>query len=76
MDMFGEYFDSESHYPSYNIRDLDTNDVNVHLDILTILEGEFDLLICHFLGIDHAGHTFHSNHTEIERKLLETEKKV
>ena len=33
----------------------------------------FDLLVCHLLGIDHAGHTFHANHTEIERKVIETE---
>ena len=25
-DMFGHYFDNQTYYPSYNIRDLDTND--------------------------------------------------
>jgi phosphatidylinositol glycan class O len=78
MDMFGQYFDFETHYPSYNIRDLDTNDASVHLDILEIFEKHpnFDLLVCHFLGIDHAGHTFNSNHSEIERKIIETERKI
>jgi phosphatidylinositol glycan class O len=28
--MFGVFFDEEKHYPSHNIRDLDTNDKNVH----------------------------------------------
>lgn len=75
MDMFGAYFDDEKHYPSHNIRDLDTNDINVHKDLMQIFEEkqQFDLLVAHFLGIDHAGHTFHANHTEIERKIKETQ---
>lgn len=76
MDMFGEYFDQESHYPSFNVRDLDTNDVNVHLDILDHLKKPFDLLVCHFLGIDHAGHSFYVTHPELERKITETEQKI
>ena len=32
----------------------------------------FDLLVAHLLGIDHAGHTFHANHSEIERKVVDT----
>ena len=74
--MFGEYFDKENHYPSYNVRDLDTNDVNVHLDILDALKKPFDLLVCHFLGIDHAGHSFYVTHPELERKITETEDKI
>ena len=80
LDMFGNLFDSEKHYPSFNVRDLDTNDVNVHKDVLEILENEkksdnrtFDLLVCHFIGIDHAGHTFYANHSEIERKVKDTQ---
>lgn len=71
--MFGEYLDEEIHYPSYNVRDLDTNDKNVHKDILKYMKSNnFDLLVCHLLGIDHAGHTFGAQHPEIERKILET----
>lgn len=71
--MFGEHLDEEIHYPSYNVRDLDTNDKNVHKDILKYLNSnDFDLLVCHLLGIDHAGHTFGAQHPEIERKILET----
>lgn len=80
--MFGNHFDSETHYDSHNIRDLDSNDQNVHRDLLEILnsqkdmaEGErnFDLLVCHVIGIDHAGHTFYSSHPELERKIIETQ---
>ena len=73
--MFGVFFDEERHYPSYNVRDLDTNDKNVQRDILDYLSkhDDFDFLLCHLLGIDHAGHTFHADHSEITRKITETE---
>ena len=31
------------------------------------------MFITHLLGIDHAGHTFYANHSEIERKIIETD---
>lgn len=76
--MFGMYFTNETHYPSHNIRDLDSIDIGVHSDLKRILSENdtFDLLVTHFLGIDHAGHTFYANHSEIERKVLETEEYI
>jgi hypothetical protein len=38
LDMFGTYFDKEMHYPSFNIRDLDTNDASVREDLQDILK--------------------------------------
>jgi phosphatidylinositol glycan class O len=75
IDMFGNLFDKETHYPSFNVRDLDTNDLNVHNDVLNVLneKEDFNLLVCHLIGIDHAGHTFFANHTEIQRKIIESE---
>ena len=80
-DMNGAYFDEATYYPSHNVRDLDTNDVNVHRDVLDILKRpdaangtrNFDLMVAHLLGIDHGGHAFYANHSEIERKIIETE---
>jgi GPI ethanolamine phosphate transferase 3 subunit O len=78
MDMFGMYFTNETHYPSHNIRDLDTIDAGVYSDLQKIIvqNDTYDLLVTHFLGIDHAGHTFYANHSEIERKVIETEKYI
>jgi phosphatidylinositol glycan class O len=28
-----------------------------------------DILIAHVLGVDHAGHSFHVDHSEMKRKL-------
>lgn len=77
--MFKGYFAEEIFYDSLNIRDLDTNDRNVHKDVLSYLDrakknetDHFDLLVAHLLGIDHAGHTFNVQHPELLRKVKET----
>ena len=79
--LFGPYLDNETYIPSYNVRDLDTNDKGVHKDLIQFLKNQtanpheryFDLFVTHLLGIDHAGHTFYANHSEIERKIIETD---
>jgi phosphatidylinositol glycan class O len=72
--MFGKYFDRTYPYPSFNVRDLDTLDTETYRDIMSELESNnFTMLICHILGVDHAGHTYDASHKEIERKLNDTE---
>jgi GPI ethanolamine phosphate transferase 3 subunit O len=75
--MFGDYFDETHPYPSFNVRDLDTLDDQVRTDMLrTKKQGNFTLLIGHVIRVDHAGHTYSSSHSEIERKLRDTEKLI
>lgn len=46
-------------------------------DLLNELSSNnFTLLIGHVLGVDHAGHSYNSDHREIERKLNDTEKLI
>jgi len=48
----------EHTYPSFNIKDLDTNDMNVDEKLKQILLDknlEWNLMIGHFLGLDHCG---------------------
>lgn len=72
--MFSQFFDRQYPYPSFNVRDLDTLDENTKNDInKEVKEGNFTLLISHILGIDHAGHTYNAGHSEIERKINDTE---
>lgn len=74
MGMLSDYFDRSYPYPSFNVRDLDTLDINAHKDLMNELhQNNFTLLLCHILGVDHAGHTFGAAHSEIERKLNDTE---
>lgn len=59
-------------FPSFNTWDLDTVDrgVKKHL-IPEVMKKDWDLLIAHFLGVDHCGHRYGPYHTEMKRKLLE-----
>eukprot|EP00127_Corallochytrium_limacisporum_P002530 Clim_evm87s128 gene=Clim_evmTU87s128 len=67
-----EDFHKSFSYPSFVVKDLDTVDDGCleHLwDELDI--GDFDLLVCHFVGIDHCGHWHGPYHPEMERKLVQ-----
>lgn len=33
--------------------------------------SEWDVIIAHFLGVDHVGHTFGSNHPAMSKKMSE-----
>lgn len=33
--------------------------------------GEWDVLVAHYLGADHVGHSFHVRHPEMGRKLAD-----
>jgi len=57
-------------FPSFNVKDLDTVDNGVleHLE-QELLRPDWQLLIAHFLGVDHCGHTFGPKHPKMAEKL-------
>lgn len=59
-------------YPSFNVWDLDTvdNGVITHLKP-ELKKKDWNLLIAHFLGVDHCGHKYGPLHSEMTRKLTE-----
>ena len=38
------------------------------------MRGDWDVLIAHFLGVDHVGHTHGPNHTAMTSKLKQMDK--
>ena len=59
-------------YPSFNVKDLDTVDDGVIKHLLPEikgLNGNWDVIIAHFLGVDHCGHRYGPSHPEMSRKL-------
>lgn len=72
--LFGKYFDKMYPYPSFNVRDLDSLDdyafKHLHEEIK---KDNFTLLVGHVIGIDHAGHSFDSSNSEVERKIHDIE---
>jgi GPI ethanolamine phosphate transferase 3 subunit O len=73
--LFPGYFEPElSHaYDSFNVWDLHTVDNGVLEYIFPVLNrtSDWDLLIGHFLGVDHAGHRYGPDHREMARKLAQ-----
>lgn len=67
-------------YPSFNVKDIDTVDRNVNEKLMEILNEKikikWSLLIAHYLGIDHVGHTFGSKHPIMKRKLGEIDSTI
>jgi phosphatidylinositol glycan class O len=71
--LFPGYFESNlSHpYPSLDVWDLDTVDNGVLEHVFPLMKrtAEWDLLVGHLLGVDHAGHKYGPEHKEMTRKL-------
>ncbi|GAA6013246.1 hypothetical protein JCM11491_006328 [Sporobolomyces phaffii] len=62
-------------YDSFDVEDLDTVDSGVREHLLPLLDQpqDWDVVIAHGLGVDHAGHRFGADHPEMTRKLEETD---
>ncbi|KAM3254948.1 hypothetical protein ACQJBY_048401 [Aegilops geniculata] len=68
--LYPEHFNKSFPYPSFNVKDLDTVDNGVIDHLLPSLhENDWDVLIAHFLGVDHAGHIFGVDSTPMIQKL-------
>ncbi|KAI5864667.1 hypothetical protein GGS23DRAFT_561291 [Durotheca rogersii] len=73
--LFPDYFQPNISraYDSFNVWDLHTVDNGVLDHIFPLLKSEhahqWDVLIGHFLGVDHAGHRYGPNHPAMAAKL-------
>ncbi|GKZ25718.1 hypothetical protein AbraIFM66951_004473 [Aspergillus brasiliensis] len=80
--LFPGYFDPGLSHPygSFLVEDLHTVDHGVHEHLLPLLrsndtpeevKGGWDVIIGHFLGVDHVGHRFGPGHPEMRAKLVQ-----
>ncbi|KAF2146155.1 uncharacterized protein K452DRAFT_242762 [Aplosporella prunicola CBS 121167] len=73
--LFPEYFDPEltKPYDSFNVWDLHTLDNGVTEHLFPLLQPasakKWDVLIGHYLGVDHAGHRYGPDHSAMTAKL-------
>lgn len=78
--LFPGYFEANlSHpFPSFEVHDLHTVDNGVLEHIFPLMKrtGEWDMLIGHFLGVDHAGHRYGPGHKEMTKKLQQMDRFV
>ncbi|XP_077218141.1 alkaline-phosphatase-like family protein isoform X2 [Tasmannia lanceolata] len=70
LQLFPDHFGISYPFPSFNVKDLDTVD-NGCIDHLipSLYQEDWDVLIAHFLGVDHAGHIFGVDSTPMMQKL-------
>ncbi|XXQ35456.1 GPI ethanolamine phosphate transferase 3 [Plasmodiophora brassicae] len=72
INLFPNTFHKAYPYPSFNVKDLHTVDDGVIAHLRPEVDaGAFDLLIAHFLGVDHIGHRFYANHPTMKDKLTQ-----
>ena len=77
LNLFPNRFKREYPFPSFNVQDLDTVDNGVLEHLLPeIGNGDWDVLIAHFLGVDHCGHRYGPNHPEMTRKLEQMDRVI
>lgn len=71
-DLYPRRFKRSYAYPSFDIFDLDTVDhkIKKHLP-KEMQKSDWQVLIAHFLGVDHCGHKYGPLHEEMSRKLNE-----
>lgn len=72
IDLFPKRFKRKYPHPSFNIQDLDSVDTANKQNLAKELKRkDWDLLVAHFLGVDHCGHKHGPLHSEMARKLKE-----
>uniref|UniRef100_A0A665UXT4 GPI ethanolamine phosphate transferase 3, catalytic subunit n=1 Tax=Echeneis naucrates TaxID=173247 RepID=A0A665UXT4_ECHNA len=70
--LFPKKFYRSLPFPSFNVKDLHTVDNGIlqHL-YTTMTSGDWDVLVAHFLGVDHCGHRFGPDHPAMADKLTQ-----
>lgn len=70
--LFPDSFQKSFPFPSFNVMDLHTVDNGVIAHLIPELKtNDWDVLIGHFLGVDHCGHKYGPYHPEMASKLTQ-----
>ncbi|XP_069604034.1 GPI ethanolamine phosphate transferase 3 [Ranitomeya imitator] len=70
--LFPRKFYKSYFFPSFNVKDLHTVDDGILRHLYpTVDEGDWDVVIAHFLGVDHCGHKHGPDHPETAKKLMQ-----
>lgn len=64
-------------FPSFNVKDLHTVDNGILLHLVPeVRRNDWDIVIAHFLGVDHCGHRYGPYHSEMAKKLLQMDEVI
>uniref|UniRef100_A0A669BD06 GPI ethanolamine phosphate transferase 3, catalytic subunit n=1 Tax=Oreochromis niloticus TaxID=8128 RepID=A0A669BD06_ORENI len=70
--LFPKKFYRSLPFPSFNVKDLHTVDNGILQHLYNTMVGDdWDVLVAHFLGVDHCGHRFGPDHPAMADKLTQ-----
>ncbi|XP_017265950.1 GPI ethanolamine phosphate transferase 3 [Kryptolebias marmoratus] len=70
--LFPKKFYRSLPFPSFNVKDLHTVDNGILQHLYTTMVGDdWDILVAHFLGVDHCGHRYGPDHPAMADKLTQ-----
>ncbi|RDD40694.1 GPI ethanolamine phosphate transferase 3 [Trichoplax sp. H2] len=70
--LYPNVFHRSHPFPSFNVKDLHSVDNGVVKHLMPEMHRhDWSVLIAHFLGVDHCGHTYGPNHPEMSNKLIQ-----
>ncbi|XP_038153507.1 GPI ethanolamine phosphate transferase 3 [Cyprinodon tularosa] len=70
--LFPKKFYRSLPFPSFNVKDLHTVDNGILQHLYSTMVGDdWDVLVAHFLGVDHCGHRFGPDHPAMSDKLTQ-----
>ncbi|KAM3938716.1 GPI ethanolamine phosphate transferase 3 [Leptodactylus fuscus] len=70
--LFPKKFYKSYFFPSFNVKDLHTVDDGILQHLYPTVDGaDWDIVIAHFLGVDHCGHKHGPDHPETAKKLMQ-----
>ncbi|NP_001120383.1 GPI ethanolamine phosphate transferase 3 [Xenopus tropicalis] len=70
--LFPKKFFKSYFFPSFNVKDLHTVDNGILQHLYPTRDsGDWDVIIAHFLGVDHCGHKHGPDHPETANKLAQ-----
>ncbi|KAM6169678.1 GPI ethanolamine phosphate transferase 3 [Rhynchocyon petersi] len=76
-DLFPGAFSQAFFFPSFNVKDLHTVDNGILEHLYPTMDSdEWDVLIAHFLGVDHCGHKHGPHHPEMAKKLSQMDQVI
>ncbi|XP_020486218.1 GPI ethanolamine phosphate transferase 3 isoform X1 [Labrus bergylta] len=75
--LFPKKFHRSLPFPSFNVKDLHTVDNGILQHLYTTMVGDdWDVLVAHFLGVDHCGHRFGPDHPAMADKLAQMDEVI
>eukprot|EP00850_Spirogloea_muscicola_P014964 SM000111S18787 [mRNA] locus=s111:148688:155366:- [translate_table: standard] len=77
MSLFPDHFYRARPFPSFNVKDFNTVDDGILYEIFpAMVRSDWDVIIAHFLGVDHVGHTYAVDSPIMLQKLRQMNKMV